>query len=133
MGNSRSRAKGRRESGRFIALPYSVLQHQSYISLSPRAVKLLLDFCSFYNGKNNGDFTTAWTVIEKRGWKSRDQVFKAQQELETKGFIIRTRQGGRNLCNLFAITFYAIDECSGMLEVPATNVAPGDWKKNWNQ
>ena len=130
MANSRARAKGRRESGNFAALPYSVLRHPNYISLSPRAVKLLLDFCSFYNGKNNGDFTAAWTVIKERGWKSRDQVFKAQQELEEKGFILRTRQGGRHLCNLFAITFYAIDDCDGKLDRPATNTAPGDWRKN---
>lgn len=130
MAYSRSRAKGRREGGRFIALPYSVLRHPNYISLSPRAVKLLLDFCSFYDGKNNGNFTTAWTVIKDRGWKSRDQVWKAQKELEEKGFILRTRQGGRHKCNLFGITFYAIDECDGMLDVPATNTAPGDWKIN---
>ena len=130
MADSRRRAKGRRESGGFIALPHSVLRHPNYVSLSPRAVKLLLDFCSFYNGKNNGNFTTAWTVIKVRGWKSRDQVFKAQQELEEKGFILKTRQGGRHLCNLFAITFYAIDECDGILEVAATNVPPGDWMKN---
>ena len=35
--------KGRRASGGFIALPHSVLRHPNYISLSPRAIKLLLD------------------------------------------------------------------------------------------
>ena len=133
MAYSRQRTKGRRESGGFIPLPNAVLRHPNFISLAPRAVKLLLDLCSQLRQDNNGDLATAWTVMEKRGWKSRDQLFKAQQELEAKGFIFRTRQGGRHVCNLFAITFYAIDECDGKLDVPATNVPLGDWKKNWNR
>ncbi len=123
-------AKGRRESGAFVALPKAVINHQNFIRLSPRAKALLLDFCAWYDGKNNGDFTTAWTTISARGWSSRDQVFKAQSELENSGFIIRTRQGGRTQCNLFAISFFAIDDCDGKLDVAPTKTAPGDWRKN---
>ena len=135
MAKSYANAKRRRENGAFVALPYAVLRHQNYISLSPRAVKLLVDLCAQINRgahgtSNNGDQTTAWATISKQGWTSRDQVFKAQQELEAKGFILRTRQGGRHQCNLFAITFYAIDECDGKLDVPATTTAPGTWNKN---
>jgi len=91
---------------------------------------LLLDFSAQFTGNNNGDLTAAWTVMQLRGWTSRDQLFKAQRELEETGFILRTRQGGRHLCNLFAITFYAIDDCDGKLEVEATRAPPGDWMKN---
>ena len=124
------RTKGRRETGGFIALPHRVIRHSKFICLSPRAVKLLLDFSAQFTGNNNGDLTAAWTVMQLRGWTSRDQLFKAQRELEETGFILRTRQGGRHLCNLFAITFYAIDDCDGKLEVEATRAPPGDWMKN---
>jgi len=87
-----------------------------------------MDLCANFNGRNNGDFSAAWTLMTKRGWRSRDQLFKAQTELIESGFIVKTRQGGRNLCNLFAITFWAIDECMGKLDVPATAAPPGDWK-----
>ena len=135
MAKSRRSAKGRRERGPFVALPHSVLRHPNYLSLSFRAVKLLIDLCAQIhrgaNGtSNNGDQTTAWTVISKQGWTSRDQLFKAQTELENKGFIVRTRQGGRHRCNLFAVTFYGIDECDGKLDVAATSAPPGLWRKN---
>ena len=112
-----------------MALPHAVLRHPNFANLSPRATKLLLDLCSVYNGRNNGDMATAWTIMRKRGWRSRDQLFKAQEELSEKGFIIKTRQGGRNRCNLWAIAFWSIDECDGKLDIPTTNVPSGDWKE----
>ena len=126
----RARYKGRRESGSYVALPHSVLRHENFARLSPRATKLFLDLAANYVGNNNGDFSCAWTQMKKRGWKSRDQLFKAQTELEETGFLTKTRQGGRNKCNLFALTIWPIDECKGKLDVSATSVAPGDWKKS---
>jgi hypothetical protein len=111
-----------------VALPHSLLRHENFAALSPRATKLFLDMATCYNGSNNGDMTTAWSVMKKRGWRSHDQVFKAQMELLDKGFIVKARQGGRNKCNLFALTIWPIDECKGKLDIPATNVAPRDWK-----
>jgi hypothetical protein len=133
MARTRAKAKGRRESGTFIAIPHAVVNHDNYRSLKPRSVKLLIDLCNQIkrgpNGySNNGDLTTAWSVISKSGWTSRDQLHKAQVELEEKGFIVKTRQGGRVLCNLYAVTFYAIDECGGKLDVAPTAAAPGNWK-----
>lgn len=129
MPRSRAKATGRSEGGSYVAMPHAVLRHPNFVNLSPRATKLLMDLCSAYNGRNNGDFATAWTVMKTRGWRSRDQLFKAQQELLEKGFIIKTRQGGRNRCNLFAITIWAIDDCGGKLEVPATNTPTGEWRR----
>jgi len=124
----RSTAKGRLEAGGYIALPHVVLRHDKFAQLSPRATKLFLDLYANYNGSNNGDFSAAWSLMKNRGWRSRDQLHKAQTELVDSRFIIKTRQGGRNRCNLFAVTFWAIDECKGKLDVPATTKPPGDWK-----
>ncbi|MGH8320467.1 MAG: hypothetical protein ACRESI_00785 [Gammaproteobacteria bacterium] len=66
--------------------------------------------------------------MSKRGWKSKDQLNKALRELLTAGWIMLTRQGGKNQCSLYGITFQAIDECKGKLEVPVTTTAPGWWK-----
>ncbi len=136
MARNRLKAKGRRESGSFVPIPHSVLKSSQFAALSFKAVKLLLDICAdirFGSGGsiNNGDQACTISVMEKRGWKSKDTLLKAQQELEESGFIIRTRQGGRNLCNLFAVSFFAIDECEGKLDLSSTNRAPNDWK-NWN-
>ena len=79
---------------------------------------------------NNGDLTVAWSVLSKRGWKSRDTLYLSLQELLYYGFISLTRQGGRNLASLYAVTWWAIDECKGKLEVPETRVPSNEWKED---
>jgi hypothetical protein len=55
-------------------------------------------------------------------------VHKALAELLALGFIEQTRQGGKNQCSLYAVTWLAIDECNGKLYVKPTNVASNLWK-----
>jgi hypothetical protein len=120
-------AKEKRGGGMYVPLPFDVLRSPALPALSAHAVKLLLDLLAQYNLRNNGDLTAAWTVMSKRGWKSRDTLFKAVTELESHGWIIKTRQGGRKRCNLYAVTFFAIDECGGKLDMAATTTPPGTW------
>jgi hypothetical protein len=93
-------------------------------------VKLLIDIGAQYRGDNNGDLTTAWSVKKERGWKSRDTLSRAQKELEAGGWISRTRQGGRNMPTLWALSFCAIDECKGKLDVASTTVPSNAWRKS---
>ena len=126
---NRQRAKGRRESGLFIMLPKVCLDHKNYISLSPYAVKLLIDLYVNYNGRNNGDFCCTWSLMKKRGWKSESTLNNARKELLYYGWIICSRQGGKNLASLYAVTFQSIDECKGKLDLRETVTAPGIWKE----
>ncbi len=128
MANKRWRAKGRADIGSFVAMPHRVLECESYTKLSAKGVKLLVDLFAQFRGNNNGDLGMAWTVMVKRGWRSRDTLNKASKELIQNGFIVRTRQGGRHQCNLYAITWLAIDECGGKLDCAPTKVALGWWK-----
>lgn len=128
---NRIRVKGRREAGSFVAVPHACLNHANYTRLQPRAVKLLWDIYAQYRGQNNGDLCAAWSVMQNRGWRSKDQLNKALGELQSSGWIIKTRQGGRNQCSLYAVTFQAIDECHPKrLDVPPTVTAPGLWKRS---
>ena len=123
-------AKAKRERGGFVALPFAVLRSQSFAQLSGRAVKLLMDLLSEYRGDNNGNLSCAWKLMQARGWSSKDTMWKALQELLDRGWLILTRQGGRHQPSLYAVSFYAIDDCPGrMLEVGPTATPPGDWKK----
>jgi len=124
----RRRITGRRESGSFLAIPHAVLDAEAFRALHAPAVKLLLDLGSQYKGANNGDLCVAWQVMEQRGWRSRDTLTKAKRELLDHGLIELTRQGGLGRCSLYALTWRAIDECKGKLDVPATSVASGCWK-----
>jgi hypothetical protein len=128
VGTTRRKSKGRRESGSFSALPHHILESPQYASLSAPAVKLLLDLFAQYRGNNNGDFCAVWSLMKKRGWRSRDTLAKSIKALLKSGFIIKTRQGGWNLACLYAVTWLAIDECGGKLDVSATRVPDNLWK-----
>lgn len=130
------KAQSRRESGTFVALPSSVLESDNFRTLSFRANKALMCFCSqlrFYKGgrSNNGDLYLAHSIAKEWGLRSKETVCLAVKELLERGWIILTRQGGS--CgmgpNLYAITFFAIDECGGKLQIPPTNAPPSNWKK----
>jgi len=128
-GRRRDRYKGRRESGPFLALPHAVLNCSNYLALSRHGRSLLVDIAAQYNGSNNGDLCAAWGLMERRGWRSRDTLFRALCELRHYGFIELTRQGGLSCPSLYAVTWQSIDDCAGKLDVTATRVASGLWKE----
>ena len=62
------------------------------------------------------------------GWTSQGFMQNALTELLALCFIEQTRQGGRNKCSLYAVTWLAIDDCKGKLDVNPTKVASNLWK-----
>lgn len=133
MAFKRQRIKGRREGGPFFPFPASVLAHRNFQALSGRACKLVFDLAAQVRfGKdgptNNGDLTIAWSVMQQRGWRSKETLRNAVLELEHYRLIKLTRQGGRHKCSLYAFTWFGINECGGKLEVPATVVPGNEWK-----
>ncbi len=129
MSMNRRRAKGRRESRSFVAVPHAVLESEAYSKLSGWSVRLLLDLYSQYRGHNNGDFSMVWNFMNGRGWRSKDTLYRAREELTDNGFIVLTRQGGKNQCSLYAVTWQPVDECGGKLDWPPSPVALGYWKR----
>ena len=129
MARKRGKFNNRSETGSFIQLHKSVINRSEFYSLSTRAFKLLIDLQSQYTGYNNGDFCMAWSVMSKRGWKSRQTLNDAKNDLLDAGFIIRSRVGGMNKATLYAITYLSIDECKGKLDIDSTKVPPHCWKK----
>lgn len=128
MARNRLKAKGRNGKSRFTGIPHVVMDHLCYISLRHTSVRLLLDLARQYNGFNNGDLSAGWALMHKRGWKSRDTLANAIRELSEHGLILQTRQGGRNKCNLYALTWQSVDECRGKLDIRSTRLPPGDWQ-----
>ncbi|MCA1805696.1 MAG: hypothetical protein LC646_10260 [Xanthomonadaceae bacterium] len=128
MADARLKTTGRRTSPYFLAMPHHILESEQYARLSSKAVKLLLDLGGQYRGKNNGDLSAAWKIMERRGWRSRDTLVKALKELLDSGFIIKTRQGGKNKPCLYALTWKGIDECRGKLDMAPASVPLNLWK-----
>ena len=121
--------------GGFAALPHHVLESSKFAMLSSQATKLLIDLLAQYKGKNNGDLCAAMTLLKKRGWRSSESLQRAKQELLHTGFIVVSRKGGRHKPDLYAITFYRINECiekSGLskIEISPTFSPSNDWLRD---
>jgi hypothetical protein len=68
--------------------------------------------------------------MQKRGWKSKDTLSKALKELLAGDWLEVTRQGGRNQATLYAVTFYAIDDCKGKLDIESTSRPRSTWRRH---
>lgn len=130
MARNRFKAKGRRESGPFIAIPRSILDSPEYASLSPRAVKLLLDVYALFRGANNGDLSAAFRLMHPRGWSSKDQLEKARRELIEKGWLgISRRPKAKREPELYYLTFLAVDACKNKLDISETTKPTNEWRQ----
>ncbi len=132
MARNLKKANNRRRVSPFSRFDHSLTDSVHYRGLSIKAKALLLDTNARYRGKNNGDFDFTLKTMKEWGWNSNDTISKAKNELLEKGFLVLTRQGGRNCCNLYALTLWPIDECKGKLDRKPTKAALAYWKKGFN-
>ena len=126
----RAKLTGKGRTHSFLRLPHYMLHSAEFRQLNGRAEKLLIYLAAQYRGNNNGDLSMPWSKMKALGFPSSDTLNKYKKELLNRGFISLTRQGGLHRCSLFAITWEAIDECNGKLDVRAENVASNLWKKS---
>lgn len=134
--SNRLKAKEEINDNLFSMLRRDVFNSPEYFKLSPIAVKLLVDGMAMYNRKNNGDLAFTISMMKPRGWRSETTLRKAINELLEAKFLILARQGGRNnRPNLYALSFYPINECLNKqgfskTDIPHTRKAPDDWKNS---
>jgi len=104
-------AERRKKKGRFLAIPYNVATSNQFADLKGNELKLLVDLLAQYQGSNNGNLTTAESVLSKRGWAA-SSIYAASTGLQRKGWIVVTRQGYkvRGMATLEAITWNGIDD-----------------------
>jgi hypothetical protein len=135
MADKRMKGKGRRSGGTFSAKPHHIFRADTKHNkpspasvLSHKAAHLLDNLFAQFNGNNNGDFSAAPKIMKLYGWTSQGSVYSALTELLALGFIEQTRQGGRNKCSLYAVTWLPIDACEGKLDVPPNKSPSNLWK-----
>lgn len=107
----------------FTMIPIDCLTHAPLL-LSSNALRVFMILVSKLRGKktkkngathintNNGDLSITYKELtESCGISISTKTLTASiKELIDKGFIIKTRQGGKNLCSLYAVTFQAIGD-----------------------
>ncbi len=122
-------AADKRDSGQFFAIPHSVLNGAAYLSVSSHARMLLFDLTAQYKGDNNGDLCAAFSMMKLRGWKSTHTLLNAKRELLDVILIEETRKGARpNLASLYAVTWLALDDCKGKLDMTPAGFHRGGYK-----
>ena len=122
-------AADKRDGGGFILLPLCVLNGAAYLGVSAHARMLLVDLAAQYRGDNNGDLCAAFSMMKPRGWKSTHTLQKAKLELIEAGLIVETRKGARpSKASLYAVTWYAMDDCGGKLEISAQSFPRGAYR-----
>ena len=128
MARKRLKMKGRKDGSAFMALPHSLIKTNEWKALTGSELKLLIAVYTKFNGFNNGDLSASWTCMKKEGFKSQDTLNRALTGLLEKGFLIKTRQGGKHRCSLFAVSWKPIDECNRKHDEKPTTIAPNTWK-----
>ena len=112
--NKGSKGDSGRDSGGFIALPWSVLDCPAYARLSHPAKALLFEVARQFVRDNNGRMLLSRVYMATRGWRSADVIDRAKRELLEAGFIFQTVMGHRpNKASWFAVTWRALDKLPG--------------------
>lgn len=107
---SRKPYRGSKYNEPFVGIVRSVFDSPAMITLNPHAVKLLMDLLAQYKGDNNGNLTAAWSVMERRGWRSKTTLWRSKLALIEAGFVHVTRRGRMpNTCELLALTWFPLD------------------------
>lgn len=127
---ARKHQRGKRTVRPYKQIPNEVIRAPQFWKLSGNAVKVLLYLLSQYTGSNNGALVLLQNqqIAEEIGIGSDKTLKYAIAELKDSEFITVSRQGGRGQCSLYAMTFFAIDDCGGILDIPATHTFTDDWK-----
>ena len=114
---------------------HALMDSPNHARLSASARALLQDLYRQYNGRNNGDLSAAMSVLKKYGWSATATIARATDCLLHYGFIVKTRQGTKKRCNLYALTWLVIDECGGKLDVKTDSFPSHKWQQEapkWN-
>lgn len=105
-----ARFKGSKYTEPFVGIVRSVFDSPAFTALSPHACKLLLELVGQYRGDNNGNLTAAWSIVSRRGWRSRTTLWRCKAELIETGFVYVTRKGHMpSTCELLALTWFPLD------------------------
>jgi len=128
--NKRAKLTGKGGAASFISLPHYVLDSPEFAALTGNELRMLLELGRQYKGVNNGDLLATRERLVERGWKSHQTIDAQLAKLERKGWIIKTRQGGKRIgCTLYAVTIWPVDECGGKHHWPPERKASHLWRK----
>ncbi|RUP78611.1 hypothetical protein C7Y69_14850 [Alteromonas sp. KS69] len=107
----------------FFRLPKELFKCSGYLGLNKTQRALLIDLCSQYNMKNNGNLSLAPSLMEPLGWDEKTVRRNKKALIDSK--LIRVT-GHKELNNykymyLYALSWLPVDDCSENLYREALN------------
>lgn len=115
MARKSKQARPESISGGYSAIPWAVIDSNSFKGASDKARSLLFALMRQHNGQNNGHLHLAKKWLHKQGWTCHENNSKARKELIERGLIEQTKWGGLNKgADLFALTWYDITNYVGL-------------------
>ena len=103
-------------SNNYFSIPHAVLDHPDFLAMNWSSQCLLIHTCRLYNGFNNGDISITEDSMSSKGW-SRGTLDRCKKDLISNKWLIKTRQGGKNQCSLYAISWIPLDKVKPKLDV----------------
>jgi hypothetical protein len=99
-----------RETGGFSALPWRMLDSQSYLGLSAPGKSLLIELARQIGpSRPNGQLLLSMKYLRGRGFTSSDVVNRAKRELIAAGLVVEMVKGCRpNKASWYAVTWYSL-------------------------
>ena len=95
-------------------IPHDVTDGPAWRVLSFSAKALYVDLRAKLRSTNNGNLNATLSEMKHRGWTSSATLSRALRQLETLGFIAKTRQGGianlSTVCSLYRFTDMGVHE-----------------------
>ena len=121
--NNKSRPES--VSGGYSAIPWAVLDSDSFMGASDKAKALLFVLMRQHNGINNGHLHLAKKWLLTHGWTCDENNRKACHELIERRLIVQTKYGGLNMgANHFALTWLPVTNFVG-LDISANSFVRG--------
>ncbi|WP_152982665.1 hypothetical protein [Stenotrophomonas humi] len=124
----RRKLTGRGGGHSFIMMPHYMLRSPQFYAVG-KAHSLLMFIAGQYNGSNNGNLSATKNMVKELGVCTPSKLHELTTLLLEAGFIVKTRHGIKKLCNLYAITWYPIDECPGQ----GLEIGPGPARNDWRK
>ena len=116
-------------NGTYSAVPTLLMDSVAFMGSSHAAKSILFELLRQLNGRNNGHLQLSYSWLKNRGWKSRDVIQRARNQLLERSLIILTRQGGFNIgASQYAVTWLKITNFVG-LDIQQKNYHPGAYGK----
>jgi len=104
-----------RFEGQIIAIPRIVFDSTVFRETGYAGRCLLMELARQLNGRNNGHLQLTSSWLAPRGWSSDQTIHNAKKELQNRGLIVQTRQGGKGIGpSRFAVTWLKISNFQGL-------------------